>query len=150
MGDSTINGVQVTHLRIIPGDAGHVMHALKASEESFSEFGEAYFSTVKEKAVKGWKRHRVMHSNLIVPEGQVRFVLYDDRLDSPTNGIIQEVLVGPSNYVRLTIPPMIWFAFQGLTKDTNLILNIASVQHDPDECDQLPLHTEKISFDKWK
>ncbi len=144
-----ISGVQVTPLQVFNGDAGNVMHALKSSEKDFSQFGEAYFSTVNTKAIKGWKKHHMMQANLVVPVGQVRFILYDDRPESDTQGMIQQVVIGKDNYHRLRIPPMIWFAFQGMDAPLNLVLNIASIQHDPNECDQLPLNSNKIPFDDW-
>ena len=51
----SIEGCLLTPLKIIPGDSGEVMHALKQPEESFQGFGEAYFSTVEHGSVKGWK-----------------------------------------------------------------------------------------------
>lgn len=144
-----IDGVEITPLKQIQGESGSVFHVLKAIEPEFKQFGEAYFSTVNHMAIKGWKRHRVMYSNLVVPEGRVRFVLYDDRTESATFGQKLEIELGPSHYYRLSIPPMVWFAFQGKSSGLNLILNIASIQHDPEECDLLPLETNKIPRINW-
>ena len=44
----TIHGVVVTSLREIASDSGSVMHIIKRSDVSFSDFGEAYVSTVKQ------------------------------------------------------------------------------------------------------
>ena len=52
----SLEDVLLTPLRVIKGESGNVMHALKQQEESFSGFGEAYFSTVYSGAVKGWKK----------------------------------------------------------------------------------------------
>ena len=82
--DKLIEGVSLTPLKIIPGENGGVMHALKVHESSFKGFGEAYFSFVNKGKVKGWKRHTRMTLNLIVPVGKIRFVLFDDRSDSKT------------------------------------------------------------------
>ena len=38
-----------------------------------------YFSKIEYKAIKGWKQHKKMILNLIVPIEKVRFILYDDR-----------------------------------------------------------------------
>lgn len=141
----TINGVLLTPLKIIAGDNGGVMHALKNNEPSFAGFGEAYFSTVNKGAVKGWKRHREMILNITVPSGCIRFVLFDDREDSITKGTIQEITISPKNYQRLTVPPGIWMAFQGVD-EYNMLLNIASIPHNPAEADSLPIQNEHIPF----
>jgi len=141
-----INDVQLTPLKIISGDAGDVMHALKKSEPSFQGFGEVYFSTVNNNAVKGWKKHRRMISNLVVPSGKIRFVLYDDRPASASFKVMQEVILSRDNYQRLTIPPGIWMAFQGRSDEPNMLLNIASIPHDPEETESLPLKNNAIPF----
>ncbi len=141
-----INEVILTPLRIIPGDSGDVMHALKQNEASFNGFGEAYFSTVQKLTVKGWKKHRNMVLNLIVPSGAIRFVLYDDRTDSKSFQIFQEVILSKENYQRLTVPPGVWMAFQGLSDEKNILLNIASIPHDPSEADNLPVQNELIPY----
>ena len=41
-----IKGVSLTPIKIITNPKGDVMHALKRTDDSFSEFGEAYFSTI--------------------------------------------------------------------------------------------------------
>ncbi|HSC36827.1 MAG TPA: hypothetical protein VLD19_03110 [Chitinophagaceae bacterium] len=141
-----IDGVQLTPLKIIEGAAGNVMHALKGQESSFNGFGEAYFSTVSFRAVKGWKKHRRMVLNIIVPIGAIRFVLYDGREESPSYGGIQELRLSPANYQRLTVPTGVWMAFSGDAEGLNMLLNIASIPHDPAEADNLPLDNELIPY----
>ena len=141
-----ITDVILTPLKIIPGDSGEVMHALKESEESFQGFGEAYFSCVNGNAVKGWKRHRKMMLNLVVPIGAIRFVLYDDRPESKTFKTIQEIILSRESYQRLTVPPGIWMAFQGKSDGVNMLLNIASIPHDSLEAENLPIQNEEIPF----
>ena len=141
-----IDQVMLTPLRIIPGDSGNVMHALKMQESSFHGFGEAYFSTVDKNAVKGWKNHNKMILNLVVATGVIRFILYDDRPDSSTYKSFQETILSKENYQRLTVPPGVWMAFQGLSDGVNMLLNIASIPHDPLEVQTLPIQNEKIPY----
>ncbi len=128
-----IKGVSLTPLKIIERDKGNIMHGLKNNESSFSAFGEAYFTFVKHQVVKGWKNHTQMTLNLIVPLGEVRFVIFDDRTNSPSNGQFFEVKLSRNNYQRLTIEPGVWFAFQGVGTGENMTLNIGSIRHDPTE-----------------
>jgi len=141
----TIEGVLLTPLKIIEGSSGNVWHGLKNDESSFAGFGEAYFSGVLQHAVKGWKRHRVMILNIVVPVGVIHFVLFDGRENSISYGQFQEIILSQQNYQRLTVPPGVWMAFKGMD-DQNLLLNIASIKHDPSEAENLPLVNEFIHY----
>ncbi|MGA2796333.1 MAG: dTDP-4-dehydrorhamnose 3,5-epimerase family protein [Thermoguttaceae bacterium] len=133
-----IDGVGLTALKRIPIPNGDVYHAMKRSDPGYNGFGEAYFSAVKPGAVKAWKRHRQMTLNLVVPVGAIKFVIYDDRWESSTAGQTWSVVLSPQNYMRLTIPPGLWFGFQGVAAETSLLLNLADIEHSPDENEQQP------------
>ena len=76
-----------------------------------------------------------MTLNLVVPLGAVRFVIYDERPESPTYGMFQDVTLSVDNYQRLTVPSMMWVAFRGVGDRGGLLLNLASIHHDPNEVD---------------
>ena len=143
----TITEVTTTPLSIIDTKGGAVLHAIKRSDYGFSGFGEAYFSTIEHNAIKGWKRHKEMVLNLVVPIGSVRFVLYDDR-NNQINKFQEVVLSLKNGYARLTVPPMIWVGFQGLDIDTSIVLNIASIEHSSEEIDQKKLDEIKFNWSK--
>jgi dTDP-4-dehydrorhamnose 3,5-epimerase len=136
---TAIEGVRITRLAVIDGAQGSVLHALRSDAGEFAGFGEVYFSTVAQGAVKGWKLHARMVCNFVVPVGAVRFVIHDDREGSATRGASTEVLLSRADYRRLTLPPGVWFAFQGVGEGLNLILNVASIPHDPTEVKSLPV-----------
>lgn len=125
-----------TPLRRIAHPQGDVLHALKASDAGFAGFGEAYFTTVHQGVTKGWKRHLRMHMNLVVPVGRVRFHVHDE-----ANGRTECFVLGEdaTEYGRLTVPPGLWMAFSGLDAPLNLVLNLASIPHDPLEAVNQPL-----------
>lgn len=132
-----IDGCKLAPLLIIPGEKGDVMHALKNTDEGFSAFGEAYFSSVNKGETKGWKRHTRMTINLVVPVGRICFHLHDDRPESSTRGQSDEVELSIENYQRLTVPPGVWLTFEGKNDDLNLLLNIADIPHDPTEVESV-------------
>jgi len=140
-----IKGLKITPLDIIQTAGGNVMHAMKKSDAGFVQFGEAYFSIIECHAVKAWKRHHSMTLNLVVPVGRVKFVILDDRMqDKPE---LQEVIISMENYCRITIPPMVWLGFQGLSKGNSVLLNIADMEHDPEEVDRKTI--TQIDYD-WR
>lgn len=134
-----MKGVVLTPLRRIPTPKGDVLHCMKAGEDGFAGFGEAYFSCVRERVIKGWKRHREMTLNLICALGAVRVVVHDGSSD-PANRL--DVILSPDSeerYRRLTVPPLHWVGFQGVGPSENMLLNIASMRHDPAEADTADL-----------
>ena len=137
-----IKDVFITNLERIKTPGGSVMHAMKESSVGYAGFGEAYFSQIEKNSIKVWKRHKNMTLNLVVPIGKIRFILFDDREIS--NGQFQEVIISMDNYCRLTVPPMIWMGFQGLSNGGSMLLNIADMEHDPHEVDKKNI--EEIEF----
>lgn len=133
-----MEGVFLKNLNRINNSKGDILHALKKSESSYKGFGEAYFSLIKYDQIKGWKKHTKMTMNLIVPVGEIKFVLYDNR-DNKIEPIFTEFIIGQSNYKRLTIPPNIFVSFKGLDEKMNLLLNVADLEHDPDEAVNIEL-----------
>ena len=120
--------IQLTPLKRISLESGDVLHALRQSDEAFQGFGEAYFSLIHHHAIKGWKCHTMMCMNLVVPAGDVKFVFYDQSVNQ-----FMEVIIGDSNYQRITVHPNVWFAFQGRSESPSIVLNIANIPHDPTE-----------------
>ena len=124
-------GISEHKLAILNNVNGSVMHALKKSDSGFRNFGEIYFSNIKYKNIKAWKRHTKMTMNLVVPVGRVKFVFYSEE-----KNIFEEYILGEDNYNRLTVNPLLWFGFQGMDEGKNLVMNIANIEHDPDEVER--------------
>lgn len=133
-------GVKLTKEKQIFHPKGDIFHIVKKSSDGFDGFGEAYFTTVQKKEVKGWKQHHKMTLNLAVPVGGVEFVITDRK------GNFENYSLSPDNYYRLTVPPKLWVAFRGI-EDFNLIINVANLEHDPDEATNIPF--EEIEYE-WR
>lgn len=142
MGAVSLDGIQVTPLARIATPGGDVMHAMKQTDAGYAGFGEAYFSWIDAGAVKAWKCHTRMTMNIVVPVGQVRFVFC-----AAGGTAFREEVIGDGRYARLTVPPGIWFGFQGLAAPQSLLMNLASILHDPTESERCGL--TEIQYN-WK
>lgn len=119
-------GARIYPSKVIHHPKGNVLHGLKRSDAGYVNFGEAYFSTIAYGAVKGWKMHLRMSMNLLVPVGAICFHLATgDGLST------EQVTLGEISYQRLFIPPGVWVAFEGIGHSINLLMNLASIEHDP-------------------
>jgi len=136
--------ILVTPLQRVEIAGGDVLHGMKQTDAGYTGFGEAYFSWVSVGSVKAWKRHRKMTMNVVVPMGKVRFVFHCINADKVKEFRVEEI--GEDRYVRLTVPSGIWFGFQGLCAPQSLVMNIASIPHDPTEVERLLL--SDINY-KW-
>ena len=128
-----MDGIILTPLNQIHHPKGDIYHAMKKSDDGFDGFGEAYFSTVHKNDIKGWKKHRDMTLNLLVPIGEIKFVVYNEDLKE-----FFSVKISQNNYQRLTIKPNLWLAFKGIDENS-MLLNIASIEHDPNESENMEL-----------
>ncbi len=141
MDSMSVDQIRVTPLKRIALAGGDVLHGMKHGDPGFVNFGEAYFSQIEKNAVKAWKRHVRMTLNFVVPVGAVQFVFIDDQ------GAMREEVAGLDRYVRLTVPPGLWFGFRGLAAPYSLLMNIADIPHDPAEIERQEL--DAFEFD-WK
>jgi len=136
-----VDGIILTPLKQIQNPNGDILHAMKKSDVGFVGFGEAYFSTIHKESIKGWKKHTSMILNLVVPVGEIEFVVYDEKSKE-----FFSVSISQDNYKRLTVLPGLWVAFRGVSH-YNMLLNLASIEHDPDEA--LNCELDEIEYKKW-
>lgn len=143
-----IEGVVITPLRRIPDERGMIMHMLRADSSHFQQFGEIYFSCIYPGAIKAWHIHKVMTLNYAVVTGMIKFVLYDDRPQSPTRGKLQEVFMGDQNYCLVSVPPLVWNGFKGYGDQMAIVANCTTHPHAADEIDRMDPFSDKIPY-KW-
>jgi len=137
-----IHDVKITPLKIISDNRGKVMHMLRTDSQVFEKFGEIYFSTIYHQSIKGWHLHKESVLNYVCIKGKVKLVLFDNRKESSTKGVYQELILSPEDYFLVTIPPNIWNGFKGLDKTESIIANCLTLPHDEKEM------VRKDSFDK--
>ena len=143
-----IDGVELTPLRQIHDERGKVMHMLREDSPQFSRFGEIYFSCTHLGVVKAWHLHREMTLNYAVIFGEIKFVLYDDRPESPTCGQLQEFFISPENYMLVTVPPMIWNGFKSVGSVSSIVANCATLPHHKNELVRRAPNDPSIPY-KW-
>ena len=142
-----IEGVSVINLKQIFDERGKVMHMLRSDSSNFSQFGEIYFSCTYSGAIKAWHLHKEMTLNYAVVHGSIKFVLYDDRENSSTQGGIQEIFISPESYQLVTVPPGIWNGFKGIGGQTSIVANCSTTPHSPGEITRKKYNDKSIPYD---
>ena len=134
--------IKITPLKTISDNRGKVMHMLRTDSPVFKKFGEIYFSTIYHQSIKGWHLHKESALNYVCIKGKVKLVLFDDRKESASKGVLQELILTPENYFLVTIPPYIWNGFKGIAKEESIIANCLTLPHNEREM------VRKDPFDK--
>jgi dTDP-4-dehydrorhamnose 3,5-epimerase len=76
--------------------------------------------------------------------------MFDERIESSTKGLVQVVELGrPDAYIRVTIPPGIWYAFSCISSEKGLLVNCADIPHQSSESETMPLEQSSIPY-KWQ
>ncbi len=136
-----IDGGHGKVLKRIADERGWLMEMLRADDEFFSKFGQAYLTAVYPGVVKAWHYHNVQTDHFVCVQGMAKVVLYDAREDSPTGGTINEFFMGVMNPLLVQIPPLVHHGFKGISPELAVILNIPTEVYrydDPDEYHVLP------------
>lgn len=147
MDSFAIDGVGITELGQFKDDRGSVLHMIRNDGTTPTRFGECYFSEVLPGAIKAWKRHRVQTQNVAVPAGRVLLVIYDDRVSSPSRGKVQLFELGrPDAYMRVRIPPGLWYGFACIGATPALLANCTDLPHDPSESESRPQDDPTVPY----
>lgn len=133
--------IKVFKLQKFKNSKGNVLRGFRKNDKFLKNSAEIYFSWINKNAIKGWKLHKKMTMNLVVPIGKVKFVFYNGKN-------FKTIIVGERNYNRIFVPNNIFFAFQNLYKEKSLIVNNASIIHQKKD-EVLKLSLNKINY-LWK
>lgn len=108
----------------------------------------AYLIGIRPGQVKGWVVHRLQDDRLFSAFGTVKLVLYDDRAESPTHGMLNEMCFGERHRALIVIPKGVYHAVQNVGDVDAALFNLPTQPFDharPDKY-RLPLDTDRIPY----
>ena len=146
-----IDGVGVRPGKVLSDERGRLGEIMRADDPWFEKFGQVYFTTTYPGVVKAWHFHKKQTDHFYVIKGTVKVALYDERKDSPTHGVVNEVYLGEHCPGLLRIPPGIQHGWMCVGQTESYILNVVSEMYDyaePDEFRTDP-HDNHIPYD-WE
>lgn len=126
MGQVKLDKIRIKKFNIVKNKNGIILKILNNKQRNLKLYKDAYFSFVKFNKIKGWKKHKRMTMNLMVPVGKVKFVFCDDDK-------FRSIIIGDNRFCKIIVPPNIWFAFKGISKGKNVVFNLANVKHNDKE-----------------
>jgi dTDP-4-dehydrorhamnose 3,5-epimerase len=131
-----IDGVKTRALRRIADERGWLMEILRADDELFAKFGQVYVSATYPGVVKAWHYHKRQTDNFACVAGMVKLVLVDTRPGSPSEGAINEFVIGVQNPVLVQVPHLVYHGWKCIGTETALVVNVPTEVYryeDPDE-----------------
>ena len=141
-----IIGLKKINTKVIKNKKGDLLKYLSTKDKFFKKFGEIYFSTVKPNFIKAWHLHKKATLNYVCVKGKVKLVLYDERDNSKTFDQYQELILTPSDYYMVTIPPLIWNGFKGIDEQESIIANCMTIAHDEEEMVRKEYSDKKFNY----
>lgn len=144
-----IHGVRTKPLKVIPDERGRLMEILRADDDLFIQFGQAYVTAAYPGVVKAWHYHRHQIDHFMVLKGMMKVVLYDARPESPTHNTINEFFMGDHNPLLLQIPNLVYHGFKCIGETEALVLNLPTEVYNYDDPDEYRVdpHDNDIPYD---
>ena len=127
MPTTRIDGVQVKPLKVIADERGRLFEILRRDDPIFTQFGQAYCTTVDFGVVKGWHLHKRQIDNFVCVSGMIKLALYDGREGSPTRGMVNEFFLGVHQPQLVQIPALVHHGFKGISPEEALKRHLAKV-----------------------
>jgi dTDP-4-dehydrorhamnose 3,5-epimerase len=115
---------------------------------SDAELVFAYMFTLRPGMVKGWGMHLKHEDRYFILYGDLEVVMYDDRDDSPTRGLVASVYLSEHRRQLMNIPEGIWHANRNVGNKDVTVINFPTAPYDHQSPDKyrLPLDTDQIPY----
>jgi dTDP-4-dehydrorhamnose 3,5-epimerase len=135
-----VEGVTFRPTRPVPHEDGILTEVARASWDVLTQpITQVHITTTFPDRIRAWGLHQVSTDRLYVVTGLVRLVVFDGRLDSPTQGQIMELVVSERNPGLLVIPPNLYHGWKNIGTTEASIINMPTSQYDYDSPDALDL-----------
>jgi dTDP-4-dehydrorhamnose 3,5-epimerase len=108
----------------------------------------AYVFTIRPGIIKGWGLHKRHEDRYFVLYGEMEVVLFDERSDSPTRGLVSKIVLSEYRRRLMNVPAGVWHADHNLGAKDVVCVNFPTIQYDHSNPDKfrLPLNTDRIPF----
>ena len=99
-------------------------------------------------SIRAWVVHQKQSDRLYFSSGRMQIVLFDDRKDSSTKGVVNELYFGTSRKALLLIPPGVFHGVRNVGIDSAWFINMPDRPYNHENPDKLrlPLENDLIPF----
>ena len=149
-----IHDSQQVFLTVHEDDRGYLFEVLHASDAFVTQFGQVYVVGDRiERVVRAYHKHKELHDWFAIVHGSAKFVLVDDREESPSYRKADIVVGSARTPSVIVVPPGVYHGWMSLEPDT-LLCSTASHEYNRDEPDEvrIPLDAfdELLGHSPWQ
>jgi dTDP-4-dehydrorhamnose 3,5-epimerase len=107
-----------------------------------------YMFTLRPGQTKGWGMHKEHEDRYFILGGEMEVVMYDEREDSPTRGLVASVVLSEYRRRLMNVPAGVWHANRNLGSKDAIVVNCPTTPYDHEAPDKyrLPLDTDRIPY----
>jgi len=136
-----IQDVQVIDLTAHEDDRGYLIEIARRSggpepHAVIHQFGQVYLVGDRTRGtVRAFHKHEQLWDWFFISRGSAKFVLKDDRPQSPTHGEMMTIVISERRPRLLVVPPGVFHGWMALEDDTQLVSTASHTYHHegPDE-----------------
>jgi len=132
----TIKGVDLINLTVHEDDRGYLYEIVHSNDPFLLKFGQVYLvGDPVRNTIRAFHKHSELHDYFCIIHGSAKFILKDDRQDSPTYKAIDAFILSSRSPKLLVVPPGIYHGWMSLEDDTVLISTASHLynREKPDE-----------------
>lgn len=139
--EEMIEGVKVIDLTVVEDDRGFLIEIARSADDPsphgvVHRFGQVYLvGDPVRGTIRAFHKHAELWDWFFICHGSAKFVLKDDRPESPTYGEMMTVVASQRKPRLIVVPPGVYHGWMSLEDDT-LMVSTASHTYkhgDPDE-----------------
>jgi dTDP-4-dehydrorhamnose 3,5-epimerase len=151
--EGAIDGVVLVPLRTHVDDRGYLFEiaryvASRGDHAVVHKFGQVYLvGNPVRNTIRAFHKHRTLWDFFCISHGSAKFVLVDDREDSPTHKMIARFVLSGRTPGLLVVPPGVYHGWMSLEDDTQMV-SIASEPYNPEEPDEVRIPPDSFG-DVW-
>lgn len=148
-----IKDVRIIDLGIYEDDRGYLIEIARRSDDEephgvVHRFGQVYLvGDPVRGTVRAFHKHRELWDWFFISHGSAKFVLKDDREESPTSGEMTTVVASARKPRLIVVPPGVYHGWMSLEDDTQLV-STASHTYNREEPDEVRVAPDSFG-DVW-
>ena len=148
-----IKDVSVIKLTTRVDDRGYLIEIARVVGDDephavIHRFGQVYLvGNPVRGSIRAFHKHEELWDWFFISHGSAKFVLKDDRPDSPTYGEMMSVVIGSRNPSLLVVPPGVYHGWISLEDDTQMI-STASHTYNREKPDEVRIPPDSFG-DVW-
>ena len=142
--------VQKIDLNVNEDERGFLFEVFKSDQPYFKKFGQVYVvQNPKSGTIRAFHKHDELWDYFCIVNGRAKFILVDDREDSPTYKEVNEFISSARKPVLLIVPPGVYHGWESLS-DNTILLSTASEVYNKENPDEYRISWDTYGKEIWE